>query len=74
MLFQDPPDHSRLRTLVGKAFTSILVPALREHIHQVADGVRDAGAMDLIADFAFLLSGHVISEILGMHAAERDLY
>jgi pimeloyl-[acyl-carrier protein] synthase len=78
MLFQDPPDHTRLRALVSEAFTPSLVPALREHIQQVADGLlerlRDAGAMDLIADFAFPLPVYVISEILGVPAADRDLF
>jgi pimeloyl-[acyl-carrier protein] synthase len=78
MLFQDPPDHTRLRALVSKAFTPSLVLALREHIQQVADGlldrVRDADAMDLIADFAFPLPVYVISEILGVPAADRDLF
>jgi pimeloyl-[acyl-carrier protein] synthase len=77
MLFQDPPDHTRLRTLVSKAFTPSLVPVLREHIQQVADGlldrVRDVGAIDLIADFAFPLPVYVISEILGVPVADRDL-
>jgi pimeloyl-[acyl-carrier protein] synthase len=78
MLFQDPPEHTRLRALVSKAFTPSLVPALREHIQQVADGLldraRDAGTMDLIADFAFPLPVYVISEILGVPAADRDLF
>lgn len=78
MLFQDPPEHTRLRALVSKAFTPSLVPALRKHIQQVADGlldrVRDVGAMDLIADFAFPLPVYVISEILGVPATDRDLF
>ena len=78
MLFQDPPDHTRLRALVSEAFTPSLVPALRQHTRQVADAlldrVRDAGAMDLIADFAFPLPVYVISEILGVPAADRDLF
>ena len=78
LLFQDPPDHTSLRALANEAFTPSLVPTLREHIQQVADGlldrVRDAGAMDLIADFAFPLPVYVISEILGVPAADRDLF
>jgi cytochrome P450 len=78
MLFQDPPSHTRLRALVSKAFTPSLVPALREHIQQVADGlldhVRDAGTMDLIADFALLLPVYVICNILGVPAVDRDLF
>ncbi len=78
MLFQDPPGHTRLRTLVNQAFTPGLVPALREHIQQVVDDlldrVRDAGAMDLIAGFAFPLPVYVITEMLGVPAADRDLF
>jgi pimeloyl-[acyl-carrier protein] synthase len=78
LLFQDPPEHTRLRALVSMAFTPSLVPALREHIQHAADGlldrVQEAGAMDSIADFAFPLPVYVISEILGVPAADRDLF
>src|SRR5438128_7940995 len=74
MLFRDPPDHTRLRTLVSKAFTPRVIEGLRPHIQQIVDGlldrVRDARAMDLIADLALPLPVIVISEMLGVPAAD----
>jgi cytochrome P450 len=78
MLFQDPPSHTRLRMLVGKAFSLSLIQSLRPHIQRIVDGllarVRDAGAIDLIADFAFPLPVSVIVEMLGVPPADRDLF
>lgn len=75
MLFQDPPDHTRLRTLVHKAFTPQAVTRLRQRIQQIADDLLDQveakGEMDLIADFAFPLPMTVIAEILGIPSAQR---
>jgi pimeloyl-[acyl-carrier protein] synthase len=78
MLFQDPPDHTRLRTLVSKAFTPRVVEGLRTHIQDVVDSlldrVRDAHAMELIADFAYPLPVTVICEMLGVPTADRDRF
>ena len=75
MLFQDPPDHTRLRNLVSAAFTPRVTESLRLHIQQIVDGlldrVLDARSMDLIADFAFPLPLCVICEMLGVPAADR---
>lgn len=58
MLASDPPDHTRLRTLVSKAFTPRLIEQFRPRVQQIADGLLDAvqarGSMDLINDYAFL--------------------
>jgi cytochrome P450 len=78
MLFQDPPDHTRLRTLVSKAFTPRAIEVLRPRIQQLVDELldqaRDVGAMDVIADLAFPLPVVVISEMLGVPAADRDRF
>jgi cytochrome P450 len=78
MLFQDPPSHARLRTLVCKAFSLSLIQSLRPHIQRIVDGllarVRDTGAIDLIADSAFPLPVYVIVEMLGVPPADRDLF
>src|SRR5947209_5248117 len=78
MLTVDPPDHSRLRSLVSKAFTPRMIEQLRPRVQQIADEllgtVQAQGRMDLIADFAFPLPITVISELLGIPAADRKLF
>jgi cytochrome P450 len=59
MLVLDPPDHTRLRSLVGQAFTPRAVERLRQQIQHVVDDLLDGFAttrrMDLITDFAYPL-------------------
>jgi cytochrome P450 len=78
MLFRDPPDHTRLRSLVSQAFTPRTVERLRPHIGEIAehllDEVKARGQMDLIGDFAFPLPIIVIAELLGVPAEERDRF
>lgn len=78
MLDQDPPDHTRLRALVQKAFTPRLVDSLRDRIQSLTDEFIDAveprGRMDLIRDFALPLPSTVIAEILGIPAADRHKF
>ncbi|MFB6365188.1 cytochrome P450 [Paenibacillus elgii] len=78
MLTTDPPDHTRLRRLASKAFTPRMIEGLRPRIQQIADELLDAvqerGRMDLIADFASPLPITVISEMLGIPAADRDQF
>jgi cytochrome P450 len=75
MLFRDPPDHTRLRGLVSKAFTPRAVETMRPHIQRIVDelldAVRDARAMDVIADLAYPLPVIVICEMLGVPVADR---
>lgn len=70
MLFRDPPDHTRLRTLVNKAFTPRVAESLRPRIDKIVedilDGVTEAGAMDVISDLAYPLPVIVICELLGI--------
>lgn len=76
MLFIDPPRHTRLRTLVNKAFTPRVIERLRGRIHEVVDelleGVSGRGSMDVISDFAYPLPVQVICEMLGMPPADQD--
>jgi cytochrome P450 len=62
--------------LVGQAFTPHVVEAMRPHIQKVVDDLlakrRDAGTMDLIADFAFPLPATVIIEMLGLRPEDRN--
>lgn len=75
MLFLDPPDHTRLRSLVNKAFTPRAVEALRERTGEIAGGLLDAVAgrkvFDLIADYAGPLPTVVIAEMIGVDTADR---
>jgi cytochrome P450 PksS len=76
MLGSDPPDHGRLRALVGKAFTPQRVEALRPRVAAITASllaaVEGRGQMDLLADFAFPLPITVIAELLGVPAGDRD--
>jgi len=78
MLMVDPPDHTRLRRLVSKAFTPYLIEQLRPRIQQITDDLLDAvqhqGQMDLISDFAFPLPIAVISDLLGIPEADRQSF
>ena len=70
MLFQDPPDHTRLRNVVGQTFTPARVGDLEPRIAQVVDTLiaraLPRGGMDFMADFALPLPVIVIAELLGV--------
>ncbi|MPY99919.1 MAG: cytochrome P450 [Actinophytocola sp.] len=70
MLDRDPPDHTRLRRLVAKAFTVRAIEGLRPRIAELVDAMLDdvagAGEFDLIEALAFPLPFAVITEMLGM--------
>ena len=72
----DPPDHTRLRRLVSKAFTPKMVHELRPRIQELVDDALDGmvarGEADVIGDLAFPLPFTVISEMLGMPDGNRD--
>ncbi|GAB4373082.1 MAG: cytochrome P450 [Kiloniellaceae bacterium] len=74
MVFIDPPAHTRLRRLVGKAFTPKLVAGMRGDIRAIADRLLDDAltddGFDVIADFAYPLPVIVVSRILGVPAAD----
>ncbi len=76
MLFRDPPDHTRLRTLVNKAFTPRVIEGMRSHIQNIVDRlldrVQDARAMDVIADLAYPLPVTVICEMLGVPPGDHS--
>ena len=78
MLDRDPPDHTRLRALVSKAFTPRVVETLRPHIQQIVDGLVDAaqdkGSMDLIEEFAYPLPVIVICEMLGVPVDDHERF
>ncbi|MEX1255863.1 MAG: cytochrome P450 [Dehalococcoidia bacterium] len=78
MLSLDPPDHTRLRALVGRAFSpravEALRPRIREIVKQCLDDVRPAGEMDVIQDLAVPLSVTVIAELLGVPPEDRERF
>ncbi len=73
-LFRDPPDHTRLRGLLVKAFTPRVVESLRDRTQQMVDELLDeileAGEVDLLEDFASPLPVRVICDLLGVPAAD----
>ena len=78
MLDLDPPDHTRLRSLVSKAFTPRSVSALGPRIHQIVDelleGLDGKDRFDLIGELAYPLPVIVIAEMLGIPAEDRDRF
>ena len=75
MARMDPPDHTRMRALVAKAFTPRRVEALRPRIQQIANelvaAIQPRGHADMIAEFALPLPLTVISELLGVPAEDH---
>ncbi len=79
MLVSDPPDHTRLRTLVQKAFTPRMVDQLRPRIQGIVDDLLDralanGGEFDLVEDLAYPLPVIVIAELLGVPAEDRATF
>jgi cytochrome P450 len=77
-VFQDPPNHTRLRGLVNAAFTPQMVQALRPRVQAIVDELLDRAAdarrLDVVADFGFPLPATVIAELLGVPSADRERF
>jgi cytochrome P450 len=76
LLNTDPPVHTRLRRLVGKAFTPRRVAQLRPRVEEIAAGLLDemeaaGGVTDLLDTYARPLPGAVLCELLGVPRADR---
>ncbi|MGF0316469.1 cytochrome P450 family protein [Nocardia fluminea] len=78
MLMTDPPDHTRLRRLVVKAFTPQRIAALSSRIEEITISLLDAfpanGRVDLVSALAFPLSISVICEVIGVESLDRDRF
>jgi len=82
MLNVDPPDHTRLRRLVSRAFVPPRVAALEPAIRAIAEGLLDElaragpeGTVDLVEGYAYPLPFQVIGELLGIPESDRaDLH
>ena len=75
ILDMEPPNHTRVRTLVNKAFSARMVEALREPVRRImtrlADGIDGAGEVDLLATVAEPLPVEIIAELLGIPESDR---
>ena len=78
-LFRDPPDHTRLRGLVQKAFTPRVVEGLRPRLEEICDvaarrRARARRRCDLVADYAYPLPVQIIVEMLGVPAEDHEQF
>jgi cytochrome P450 len=78
MLVRNPPDHTRLRGLVAKAFTARRIEAMRSRIEATVDALLDAiiprRHMDVMHDFARMLPVIVICDVLGIPEQDRPRF
>ena len=74
----DPPTHTRMRTLINKAFSPPVIEQMRARVvtlvNEFLDVVQARGTMDVIADLAYPLPATVIAELLGAPAEDRDRF
>ena len=77
-LSMDPPDHTRLRRLVAKAFTPRVIAGLAPRITEIVDdlfaGFAGAGGFDVVSELAYPLPVKVICELLGVPESDRDRF
>lgn len=78
LIHADPPDHSRLRSLISKAFSGRVIEQMRPRVSAIVDGLLDKvverGEMDVMADLAYPLPAIVIAELLGAPPEDRDRF
>ncbi|HMD45846.1 MAG TPA: cytochrome P450 [Acidimicrobiales bacterium] len=76
MIFLDPPEHTRLRSLVSRAFTPRRVAEIEDHVRQICAGLLDplvgSGGFDYLGDFGAVLPSAVISSLMGVPEDERE--
>jgi cytochrome P450 PksS len=78
MLDLDPPEHTRLRALVHKAFSPRVIDNLRGRVLELTEELLKAsshkGRMDLVRDYAVPLPATIIAELLGVPVQDRDRF
>jgi cytochrome P450 len=78
MIGMDPPDHTRLRSLVNKAFTPRIVrrlePRLREVAHELLDHALAQREVDLVEVLTYPLPVVAIAEVIGVPASDREQF
>ena len=76
MIFADPPEHTRLRTMVSRAFTPRRVSALEVHIRELCGQLlqpwQDGAEFDFVEDFGAVLPSMVICELMGVPSSDRQ--
>jgi cytochrome P450 len=77
-LFMDPPEHTRMRSLVSKAFNARVVESLRPRIQELVDSMvgraLERGEMELVSELAYPLPVKVISELLGVPSEDHERF
>jgi cytochrome P450 len=77
MIFMDPPDHTRLRALVSRAFTPRRVEALEDRIRELSadflDRLSGRDSFDYVQEFAVFLPSMVISSLLGVPLGDQEM-
>lgn len=75
MIFQDPPEHTQLRSMAARAFTPRRVTELEPHVREICRGLlanwRPGESFDFVDDFGGILPSMVICELLGVPEADR---
>jgi cytochrome P450 len=78
MLLTDPPEHTRLRSLVNKAFTPRIIQRLEPRMREIADALLDraldAGEVDLVQALTYPLPVTVIAEMIGIPVEDREQF
>jgi cytochrome P450 len=75
LLHSDPPDHTRLRSLISKVFTPRVVEGMRPRIESIVtrliDSMNGKSGIDVVRDFAFPLPATVVADLLGLPPEDR---
>src|SRR5579862_9049805 len=78
LIHSDPPDHTRFRSLVTKAFNSRVVESMRPRMQEIVTEAFDAalasGRMDIISDLAVPLPVTVLAEIMGVPKSDLSFF
>jgi cytochrome P450 len=78
LLHSDPPDHTRLRALVQKAFSPRIIelmrPRIQDIVNDLLDKVEADGSMEVIQQLAFALPVTVLADIMGAPQSDRALF
>jgi cytochrome P450 len=78
LLHSDPPDHTRMRRLISRAFSPRVIDRMRPRIQQIVDRLIDhvepQGHMDLIEDLAFALPATVLADLMGVPVEQGALF